>query len=394
MIIKADNKQAAEKLKALKTLMVENGAWFHDRLTVIISGSDVRVEMTGPTVHKMPILQVLEDLLVPYHAANMTVKDNLLYCDPNLDILSPVQAEIIQHVIDFFNLTKKISAYQEQWIAPKYKQAPALFEPLFAAKSEMVAETKIADFVRGEAGSMSEEEFLCWCFFQSRFIGKGDESGKMNLYVMPIIDFLNHDYRGSSFAFKDGSLLVKNVQPFSGRCECYAAYGRYDTLDLFLSYGFIDTNIPYTVSVPMEIKVFDSCLLKIENRGIHRTNQRVPSKLSDLKGILPKLRKQDDGTFSIPHLLIPATTMPHSMRRVLHALITTIMENDSSPELIVDNVYRLEKEIINTNVQFYEDVLEKIQDMEAPKHLKDEVVLVATTQLNKLYKYPYQNDFF
>ncbi|HPD83452.1 MAG: hypothetical protein R3D88_06685 [Alphaproteobacteria bacterium] len=396
MIIQADTPSVSKALKNLETSLTRHGAWFHDNLSIICKNGLMHMEMDGPTTVNEPIMMVPEDLLIPLEGLNVFNQNDKLCCTPDKNVLSPAQCEIGQAVVDLFNETEKLKFHRNEYPFIKYQKSPELLEMLMDGRS-IHDQFKIKkSFLRKEEISMSEDEFVCWSYFQTRILGRSDPQGNVTLYILPLVDCLDHDSQGDPFFFKDKKVLyVRNKQPYVYSRQCYARYGTYDALDTFLAYGFPDKNAPFVLSIPLIIDIPGHGVLNIESQAIRPTKHEIPPQLEDLKSFVPTLTKEESSDkFTISYLFIPAISFPQSMRRILMIIMRSFIGENASQEFLVEQVYRAEDIVLKSNIEFYKDIISKTEENNAPQNLKDEIISVAETQLTKLYKYHYNPDFF
>jgi hypothetical protein len=277
-----------------------------------------------------------------------------------------------------------------------FRESPALLNSLLKAKTIDEIYEKKLDFVNDEPTALSEEEFICYDFMISRLIGlqKNDNILPMTV-IMPLVDYFKHDYRGENYAFeKDENnndalfLTFKNYQPFPEERTSYAAYGQFDSIDTFIGYGFVSYNQPFIYSIPMKIEIPGTDGLIIESRPGMHTN-KVPERLKDIARFLPIVSQENDSeAIKLSCLVIPLKPTANAMRRILRAAIRTLAGKYVSKEFVFEQVLEAEKLIIETNINFYDDLLEEIKaDNTTADHLKEKIRAIADAQLNKLYKY-------
>ena len=403
MIITADDKTLQKELEGLKTLLLKHDCWFHPQLHAVCEEGSMSLKIEGPLAPGEKIIKIPEECLVPADAMNFTVKNDQFEVDPDKDEenITPLQVDIGKRMTELYNLTDKAKLHKTQsaWIL--YKDHPHLLDLMVNARTTNVHIQKKQGYTQGLPDAMSDDEFTAWSFMQTRVLGqKQSTTNKRIQVIMPFIDFLNHDSRGSPFIMNDdnktkrSAMSVQNQQPIMDSSECFVLYGIYDAVDTFLSYGFPDTNAPYVRSVPVDVPIEGFGFLKIKGMQASRFEKDLPAAIKDLRQFMPAPTKQPDGSMEVSHLFIPSMNTPHSMRRILQVLIRSLVGSEPDRKFIIDNVYMAEEKIVNANIEFYQSVLKKLEETKGPEDLKSTIRYIANLQLTKLYKYPYNFSYF
>ncbi|NQZ13912.1 MAG: hypothetical protein HRT94_03665 [Alphaproteobacteria bacterium] len=398
MQIQSSDKKLEKELTALRDVLVENGAWFHKNLNIVSEDHGMSVVVDGPASPGDKMMKVPESLLVQKHGMNISLKNSDFIFEPDDSVLSPVQIEIADRMIEIYNMTNKVNLHKEEcsWIL--YKDHPHLLDPLVQGRTQNDYLNKKYKYLHSNSTPEEDETFTCESYLQTRVLGRQGKDGQKNQLIMPIIDYLNHDHRGSPFMFKDqkdDAIMHINVKrPFLERQECFVIYGVYDALDTFLNYGFPDSHAPYVRSIPMDIDINGKGKLKVRAISGGRNKQELPKQISDLSSLMPFPVKKPDGSLEISHLMIPIVNAPHALRRVLQVLIRSLVGKDETRKFVIESVYKAEEEILKANIEFYSNIIDTIDTMDGPDHLKSMTKQVATLQRNKLYKYTFNKDFF
>lgn len=398
MNIKSDNQAVTKEFEAISKLLCENGAWFHENLDIVCEKGDLSLQTNGPVGANETILKVPQELFVPAEPLHLALKDTRFTINPDQKRLSPLQIKLAEHMINLFNLTDKASFHQQESPALLYKDHPELITPLFKGRSTERQSIEKIRFLTNDPQARPHNDFVCWSFLETRVLLCGQQNRQ--LVLMPILDCLNHSPNGSPYLEereKDRSILaIKNRQPFLSRNECFAFYGLYDALDTFLHYGFLEQQTPFVRSIPIDaINIGSYGRLKINSLSGMSYGGELPEQAHDLKPLMPHVDKKPEvGALEISHIFIPVISTPHAMRRILQLVINTIVDNKESARFIAEQVYKVEKEILDKNIAFYHSALSAVQTINAPAELKAKVIEAATVQLNKLHKYLYKDDFF
>ena len=394
MKIVTDNKAIQTELASLAKYMQNNGTWIHPDIVIAYTeeaGLSIQTErMINPRDF---IIKIPDEHLIPYTLLNMTLKGNDFVIDPERGSLSPVQIDLAKCMVEIYNLTNKVDFHKSEnaWI--QFRDAPELLDLLLEATSRTPSIEKNYAFLHDLEDAASMDQFILDTFSISRFLARYKHGSKEKTRViMPIIDFMNHDYRGSGFVSSTDPkekqwIGVTCNQPFVSRNECYASYGIKDALNTFLIYGFIDATAPYVRSIPLEIPVGD--FGKINVYSLNKGNKAtLPKRLQDLHHFMPIFEKDKDGALCLSQLFVTVGPFRHTLRRILREVIATLCGNSVSEKFISEQTRAAEELVVEKNIAFYRDLLKKIDKYKAaPSELANRARHVATIQLAKLGKY-------
>jgi hypothetical protein len=409
MIIHAENKEIDKTLRNLIRLLKKNRAWFSSSLFIKNTGDFITIKTEGPSELGAPIIKLPVELMVPANPLNLHVKKNEFYIDPDKDNLSEIQIEIAEHMIELYNLTNKVKLYKKScpWIA--YRKAPEILDEILLSRTEAGKIKMKTSFLHQETDAPTENEFIAEDFIQTRVLGHKKETDEQKFQkIMPIVDYLDHDFRANGFMInepkaggnKKGNiselLSILNSQPFIHKSNCYVNYGTYDSVDTFLAYGFTYNEVPFVRSIPLTIPIDGYKDIEVNSVPSAKYNNKLHKNLDDIKGFMPMVsRESDDHNLVCSHLFIGLNLAPNLLRRVLRVLIRALTGPAETPDFVIDQTYKAEKLIIDENIEFYKNLKSKIQiNTHASSDLKDMAIELANTQLNKLYKYQYNADYF
>ena len=252
MIISTNDREMGKELEGLEKAIVDNGGWIHPNLEVKYKNeTGLSVYMDGHYPPSDYLIKLAEGLLIPVDAVNISVKGNEFIIDPDANSLSPVQLEIVRRMISIYNLTDKVRFHinEDPWI--RFREAPELMYQLMRARTLKYDLDRKQRFMFGTDKNVTLEDFVAKAFMSTRILGykASPDEGSIRV-LMPLIDFVNHDYRGSNFLTGGNCVGVegvqlKNRQPFPGSRECYAFYGMRDGLDMFSEIWFLRYGIAF-----------------------------------------------------------------------------------------------------------------------------------------------------
>jgi hypothetical protein len=192
-------------------------------------------------------------------------------------------------------------------------------------------------------------------------------------------------------------LKISCSQPYIDSPNCYVNYGIYDGLDTYLAYGFYHKEAPYLRSIPVTIPIKDCGSLIINSYTASKINKKLHKHLEDIKAFMPIVTKQNENSTELncTHLFIGLNSAPNLLRRILRILIRSLAGDKVSQKFVVDRTYEAEQFIIDKNINFYKTLLNKIDgNTSAPDDLKEIIKETAQSQLIKLYKYQFNDEYF
>ncbi len=395
MIIRSNNSEIEKELRALTQLVVNNSGWIHPSLSIACNdAAGLSVYMEGDCPPTDLIIKVPGDLLIPADSMNLSVRGSEFLVEPDTDNLSPVQLEIIEHMVSLFNLANKVEFHRNEcpWI--RFSEAPELMEWLLQARTSTGNWKNKLAFMRGKHRKTSLDEFVAKTFKSTRVLSY---QGKW--VFIPVVDYMNHDYRGSMF-FPFGNdktsrgFHIQNCQPFASSRECYVFYGVYDGLDMFLYYGFYDQQPPFIRSVPLDIPVQGFCKIIIHSYTNIENKAELPAQSADLQKFMPSIRRMEDGNIEISHLFITVGQFPHALRRVLMLVISTLSDKGITRKQVVEQAKNAEELIVGTNIDFYKSLLRKLEGNTASPALVSEIQQLVQFQLDKIHEYQFDDGFY
>ena len=243
MIVRTDDREIENELVAMQKVIIGNGGWIHPGFIAgYSSDTGLSVYMQGSGLPAEYIIKLPEDLLIPADLINLSVKGGEFVVAPDTDSLSSTQLEIIKHMISIYNLTDKVEFHKKEcpWI--KYRKAPELIDQLLRARTQVDSSKKKQEGMHGKGVYDSFEDLVVETFSSSRVLrykGKGGEPGQARHVYMPVIDYMNHDYRGSVYMPERDNkgrryLNIRYQELSEISHECSTFYGMYDGLDMFL----------------------------------------------------------------------------------------------------------------------------------------------------------------
>lgn len=238
--VSADDAAVTSVLRAMTELLLGHGARLHPGLRLVERDANLTVHCDPSAGRPGELLfDVPRRLLVPTDAAvwsERTDRLELLRPPPGL---TPVQSELLEMHIELFNAAGKLPAY---WGGHPRR---AVWD-----HAEVRAATERLRPGAGWRPANPTEGFLA-----TRTYGLRGPGGQRLEHLMPLIDLLNHHYRGYPYAVDERAMTIEIAQG-NGDAECFAHYGGVrDVLELALRYGYLDRSTPFAYSAPLELDV-------------------------------------------------------------------------------------------------------------------------------------------
>lgn len=384
-----------KKIRGLIDLLTKNGSVVDSGLSFEISeAGGITLHLRRPAGWSKPLIRLKSEHIIPEAALNTRLSGDSFEIDPDRRILNPLQIEIASRMIEIYNTAGKVALHKAEnpWI--QYRGAPHLMEVLLSSLHLGKAKEEKLSLIRGCQDRPSFDEFVVKTFMASRTLARqAAETGGQETVIMPIADYLDHDYRGSSFGFSSascsGDLRVFCSQPFVWSQECYARYGTYDAVDTFVNYGFIDREVPFVRSIPLEIEIGDRGRLFIDSRaGSSNRGGEIPKTLQDIQFLLPDWKRGEYGEFKLSHIFIAAGCYPRATKRIIRWVIEEMTRDSTDHDFVAKQTAAVEMKILEVNVAYYEKIIRVLDDdIETKCSLRLRIRQLLDTQLNKLLKY-------
>ena len=415
MIIISDNAAIEKNLHFLQDTIESHGGFLDADLVIRCENGALSIEKMGPVNHGKPLIAVPGELLLPAEKMGLGVKNDELFCTPEKGILSDIQYKLSETMIEIYNLTGKIKAHRASccWFA-MHDTTDAL-EKLLTARTLDDTQQQLLAFAKDSHKQKRDDynQVLCDTYIKTRSIvhkkkhDDGEDIIQFADKIMPIIDFFNHHSEGAPYNFDTGYdttatdrefLQIRDKRPMSFSNECFAFYNRMDALDSYVGYGFPDIHAPYVRSVPCTIEIPGTVKIVVHSIAFSRHKSTLPKNNTGLQFYIPGTVKSDEDTLEITHLFIPTSkAAPNALRRVLQLLITnrSAFVRTLSTREIRECVLEAENKIIDENIRFYQNLVADLADraraeIGSARTIQD----IATLQLNKLYKYQFDENQF
>ena len=303
---------------------------------------------------------------------------------------TPETIGALETMLELYNLTHKAALHRQTASWPFLESHPELIEIILAGRSGP-ALGKIAQLAREKR----TKDLVLETFLKSRTLGfRRNPAEKPEKTLMPIIDFFNHHPQGAAYqpAEQNGEnvmLTIRKSQPdLPESRECYACYGWYDSLDVWLNYNFLSEKTSFVRSIPLNIDLPGPCKIKARAFSATQKHENLQPPIADLGLYLPHVIQQTEDTLEITFLLIPGPNAPRALRRVLGALLRKLNPAFAERD---DLVALAEEQVLAGNVAYYTKLKEILATLELNgkkiERSGEDLMQLCNLQLSRIEKY-------
>ena len=397
--IEADNAEIEKHLINLVDLVEEGGGGIHSNILLRARDGDLSVSTKEPIRRGGEIIRLTRKILLPSDQYIVGVKGDEFTLDfPKQTTLTTLQKKLAENMIALYNATDKVALHKKYSFLLSIKKYPEVLDYIVGGRN---LPAKFIEWIAQAKEDMDQaalNDFVVDTFLKTRYLGYNDHIRMSNVsIVMPVIDFLNHNWSGASFAVgrapRTGDIIVNNSQPVKDSAECFAFYGPMDSLDTLIRYDFIDVDAPVIRSVPIKLNTPDGGVIDISGAFSALVNVAENKNIADLHLYVPTTEMSEDGRhLTVTHVFVPYSHSPLAMRRVLHYLLQQYFGKDEGVDVEMCNKWVLEAErkIIDVNVSYYEGLLSLLGPLLSadPENIGlQNVKGLADLQLQKLMQY-------
>jgi len=383
-----DDDAVAGALERLLGHFFTAGGWLAQGARVCCRDGALSIESARKAGQGGDLILLPKAGLLPVNQAQTRLEGNELVLAGLPSYWSSQQRALFEGMLEVYNLTGKIAAERQASAILGLAREPELaarFQPLFACRRNLQR-----DLERARSG---DPELVVESFFHSRFLGFDDPmsapSGREQV-IMPVIDFLNHHFDGAGFETRHDErrgvhLAVRQWRPEGGERQCFVRYGHYDALDMLLSYGYVDHTAPFVRSLPVSLELPPIGAVAVRSLPfIHRGE--LPAALQGLRFHLPAIRREEDGGFTLSHLLIPTGQASSALRSVLRHVLRQVAPR-LRPLQAMQAVKQAEAQLLEHNRRFYEALEAWVEGSRPDSRWLARVGELARVQLEKLESY-------
>ena len=373
----------------LISLIEKYGGFFDIDLEIHCRDSGFSIHKKGGITNNF-IIQIPEALLLPIEDFSLSLVDDYLFLTGHKSETTTLRLEIIQILIEIYNLTQKIRHYRTTCPLSLEFAAPDIYKILTSGR-------RYPSFER--MGSLQNINPVVYGMLKTRtmqYRRADSNTNQLTEVIMPVIDFLNHHpvapvYIKSADQTGNNALSARGFCPDPTTGECFVRYGIFDSYDAFLRYGYVERHSQFVTSIPMKVDIPGLGYLTI--RADNRETVQVPRKeFAGLSLYFPAYSVDRHSRSAVlGYLRIPQQHAPFALRRVLGIVIHEIEPNLTITQAnsIVES---LEPVILSRNMDFYQNLYSNLQEMNVSKlyaEMIQSAIGMTQIQLKKLQNYPF-----
>ena len=380
----ADDRRIEKALQNLVRLLRDAGAGLADGLIIrCIAGN---LSIAAPTVRggtmltRMPV-----DCLVPLSALKLALLNDEIVISRSRPGLRTETLAITKAMFDIYNLAGKVAQHR--------RTSPW---SLIAAHPELlsyIAPPSRDDFPFSaqDIRAGHDAKIVLASFLHSRlFAHNPSGQGRSRPVLVPITDFLNHHWKGEPYSYGSrGAVVMRCSAPLrENDDECFASYGLHDAHDTWITYGFVDADVPFVQSLATTVDLSGVGTIRF---GEVPLAQREAAGLSvqSLQSYVPRVLRRNGNRVSVAAAVIPGPQAPRALRRALRLLIGELGAPRRQQNQLV---MRAEEQILEANLTYYGELKSCLQSLsvESATHsaIRDNFLRLCEGQVARLRKYP------
>jgi len=391
--IDSDSIAVEKAITRLLDALGKYGARFNDRLAIICRDGELSIRTTANIPPEQVLIGLPAECLLPIEDFQLSLSGNHIRISDHNPAVSPARCEIMERVIDVFNLTDKVSRHQFSTLSSLRRIRPEVYGQLCSGRITQEKQPP----VRPSQNDPTIDDLLDTRTLVYRL---DPESNRHTLVMMPVMDYCNHHpfahpYSPAVDPAGRRMLTARTFCPDPITRECFARYGIYDSYDCFLHYGFVDQHTPFVISIPLEIALPSLGTLTIHARPMHSPRTQLPREIADLWFYFPAFEiDKASKSAEVSRLMIPQETAPDALRRILGVILHQIEPalTEGPTAAIIE---KIEQQILSANVEFYRNLASYLRDTRFPDHfgpLHSTSEAIVNLQLEKLQRHPFFSD--
>ncbi len=386
--ISSDNLGIENNIRQICSLLEQNGAYIDADIEIHDIKGQTCVwadsELSSKYIFKLP-----HELLVPYDNFDFDVEGQDIVIAHDDKNKSKEHLKILEDMLSLYNDAGKFQNHLKEHPLLRFNEGPELTNHLLKGR-----EGQDIDIVKKIIkGPEFFDELALLVFFKSRLLHccLNDKKARSTAVLIPVVEFMNHHNKGAGFDnlyHKEGSCMATEAaMPVAGSRECFTNYGRFDALDTYLHYGFVDQSATYVRSVPVQIDLGDIGKISVGAFNAIVSPEEVPEQVRDLAFYFPKMRI--DHTFKkaeLSHIFIPQDNARYSMRRILEFVIQ-LLEPKIDGATCLAGIGEAENQILESNMEYYNKLKPLVCNPAKDSTINCNLLLLNETQKEKIVHY-------
>lgn len=360
--ITSDNAETQAILEQLCAKIEGCGGGIHRDARITCHHHAIQISVAGEDA-KGPLFQIPHEALVVYDDFALKIEDGLLKIHSTIDDIAPLQRELMELMLDLYNVTGKLQAHLESSAWHIFKDDPEILRLLGLGRQGSDVQM-ISQLMKDS----SREELALLTFFKTRLLNCHlyQKDAPTEMVMMPLADLMNHNLNATTYKqlyyAESATLNVPLSRPIEGSDECFMSYGGFDSLDTYLHYNFIDPQTPFARSVPLNIDLGERGKIEIHALNAHVSPEDIPEGFQDLRFYMPIINiHENEKRAVLSHLMIPGQAAPKSLRRIL-SLTIQLLHPTMSKDHIQILMLQLEDSLLKANFSYYNDLEAAFRD--------------------------------
>jgi hypothetical protein len=351
--ILADDREVEKALHRLVAHLRAAGARIADGLVIKYAAGALSIE--APAVrHGEVLIRLPQNCLVPLSAFRLALAGDEIVLSSPRSGLSEATVAITETMFEIYNLAGKVRQHR--------KTSPW---SLIAAHPDLlsyVAPPSRDDFPFSakDLSAGNDAKVMLASFLHSRlFSHERSEQEKPSPVLLPITDFFNHHWRGQRYTYgARQSVVMRRSEPVAENGhESFASYGLHDAYDTWITYGFLDEDVPFVQSLPVTVKLPGVGTIRLGDVSAHDGSETEPS-MDDVPPILARKGNR----LRVGAVVIPGPQAPRALRRGLRALIGKL----GAPRRRLGGlVLQAEEQILDANLTYYTELKSCLEGLSA-----------------------------
>jgi len=382
IVVVADDRYLEKALRKAIVLLHAAGAAIADGL--VIRGVAGSLSIEAPTVRRGAMLiRMPEHCLIPLKAFKLALANEEIVISSVQSGLNKATVAITEAMFEIYNLSRKVAQHRltSPWslIAShhdllSYVTPPSRDDFPFSAR---------------DIKSGNDAKVMLASFLHSRLLThKPSEQTKASPVLVPITDFLNHHWTGAPYSYdRYRAVVMRRSAPLPGKGdECFASYGLHDAYDSWITYGFVDEDVPFAQSLPTTVDLPRTGAIRLGFRASEANEPAIS--VRELRTYVPPILSRKGKCLNVGEVLIPGPQAPRALRRGLQRLISELGALRSRHR---DLVIAAEEQIIDANLTYYAELkslLERLTvDNEVHSTIRANFVRLCDQQIARIRGY-------
>ncbi len=379
--IDADNRDIRRAIEKLVTLTEASGARFSDEIIVRYKQGNFSIASKSNEKGK-PFMRLPLSSLPRFDQFQFSLDGNDLGLSGWSEAVPQQHFQIVDAMIELYNLCGKAKRHRlaSAWLF--LADQPELLPLILEGRDDPTVNGLVGRIRAGYIGDLVLDTFL-----MTRYIMIDNL-----LLLMPVAEFVNHSNRAQTFYFppraEGGGVTVRRTRiPKRFGDECFASYGKLDSLDSWLIYNFVEEYADFVRSVPLDIELPGVGTIRVHGYIMPGGPSKIPPELEDLRDWMPEALVKERGLIEIRFLLIPSVHSPN-LRRVLRWVIDQLAPGHAQADSLVASA---EAQVLEKNWAYYEALRQRLKTIvlknPAKKPVLDVLNNLCALQHGRLVEY-------